>query len=108
MGKYAPKRIIKVETIHVSGRRWFRRSHGGTSYCTAQIFVNGQLVHKTPRQYGYGDHYETIAAEWLERYGYIKRKHHENGSTDPLWSIAEDSGFRYSRDVADVSRKRDL
>ena len=101
--------VLKAgDSITVIGRRWFRKSAGNT-YTTAEIYVNGDCVHKTPMQGGYGDHYLTIAGDWLDANGYTARKKHANGSCQPLWQYCRDEhgiGFVYS--VSDVPRERDL
>lgn len=96
-----------MKTLTVIGRRWFRKTYGGT-YCTAQIYVDGVMIHKTPRQYGYGDFYEQAAAEYLEAQGLISPKKYENGGHEPLWAYCSNNKIIYSRTVSDVSRQRDL
>ena len=70
--------------------------------------MNGELVHTLPFGYGYGDYYEQRAQEWLQNNGYINAEQHPNGSRQPLWQIANDHGIKYSRNVTEVARKRDL
>lgn len=91
---------IKELTIH--GRRWFRRGPG-TTYHSAQIFINGKLVHEIPYAYGYSDDYLWNAFRWLEKNGYIEKTENE-----PPWVTAEREGFKLNYDVIDVPRKRDL
>jgi hypothetical protein len=97
----------KIDSIHVVGRRWFQRTYGNT-YHVADIYVNDKLVHTTPMEYGYGDQFQWTAAQWLEDNGYIKRERSKNGSCDPMWVVAERMGFKYSYEVYDVRRQRDL
>jgi|GEM_PF-3277750 len=97
----------KVKSITIIGRRWRDRVNGN-SYNTAEIIVNGKLVHKVPFGYGYGDQYETRAVEWLIENGYIKAKKYPSGGYPTLWRLAEDHGFQKESRVIDVPRKRDL
>ena len=97
-----------MQTLHISGRRWFERTNGNT-YHTAQTIVDGNPGPSVPFAYGYGDHYLTTAAEALEAAGHLPgREHHANGSAEPLWRYCERNGIKYTATVADVARKRDL
>ena len=97
----------KIDTITVVGRRWFNRGPGNT-YHSAEIYVNGKLVHRIPFAYGYDRMFEQNAQEWLEKNGYIDPKHYAHGGSEPMWQLAKDRGFTYSATVSDVSRKKDL
>ena len=98
-----------MQSILIVGRRWFQRTYGNT-YNTATIYVDGQCVHKTPKQYGYGDMFEQLAVDWLEDNGYMPdRQHHKNGSREPGWAYFRDRhGISFNREVIDVSREKDL
>lgn len=94
--------------VHIVARRWFSRNFGNT-YFSADIYVNGELVHQIPYAYGHGDHYEEEAFQWLEDHNYIpKRKHSPNGGQAAPWRWAEKNNIRLSREVYDVRRRRDL
>lgn len=82
----------KAKTITVLGRKWWDKENGNT-YHTAQVMVNGETVGKTEFQYGYDDHYLQSAAEWLEKNGYITRKHYGNGGSQPLWAHCRDNNI---------------
>ena len=98
-----------MKSLTIIGRKWFQRSYGNT-YHTAEIIVNGISVVKTPLAYGYGDQYLESAAQWLEDHGDMpNRRHHKNGSAEPLWQyFREDRGVAYTAVAIDVSRERDL
>lgn len=96
-----------MTSLTIIGRRWFQKSYGNT-YNTAQIIVDGEMVAKTPRQYGYGEHYLTIAGETLERMGLLALQKHDNGSHQPLWQWAADNGVKFSYQTIDVPREKDL
>jgi len=96
-------------SILIIGRRWFRKSAGNT-YFSAQVFVNGDLVHEIDYASGYGDHYIDVCSDWLEANGYMPdRRHSPNGSKEPLWAWARDRhNIHYHYHVTDVDRKSDL
>ena len=97
-----------MNSVHVEGRRWHRRSYGGM-YCTAAIYVDGKFVGATPEQGGSGDYYRQEAQEWLEREGYLPGlRVYDSGGREPLWQYCRDRGIALTFDVTDVSRERDL
>lgn len=59
-----------ITSIFVEARYWHDKT-GGASYFTARISVNGKLVGVLPFQYGYENHHETMAVEWLKEQGFI-------------------------------------
>jgi len=89
-----------MKSLHIEGRRWFRRGPGGT-YCTARIYIDGVQVHKTPAQYGGGEYFLTAAVEWL-----IANGHAPAGFCPSTRSLREKLGGTYS--TIDVKRERDL
>lgn len=91
------------KSIHIAGKRWFDRVNGNT-YHTAEIFVDGVLVHTTEREYGYGYQFETTAIHWLQSVGYPC----PDLSRELPRKWAERTGCTYAASVADVSRKKDL
>ncbi len=98
----------KIRSIHVVGRRWFDRTYGNT-YHTAAISVNGQFVHKTPVDYGYGEMYMQNATAWLKKNGYLPgNKSYPTGGDEPLWQYCPRVGCSLVSDCADVQRKKDL
>jgi len=86
----------KIQSITIIGRKWFDKVNGNT-YNTAIILVNGEPVGKTEYQYGYGDFYEQAATELLEKNGYIKLEHYENGGNEMLWSYCDKHNIAYYR-----------
>lgn len=93
------------DVVHVDGRTWFDRPNG-TSYFTAEIFVNGELVAFLPFQSGYGNQFAYEAIEALRRQGLLPQ------SSSPIapapWQVAEKYGFRFVSKMANVGRKKDL
>jgi hypothetical protein len=97
----------KIESVNILGRRWRDRTYGNT-YNTAQIFINGRLVHTVPFGYGYGSHYEDRAVAWLIENGWIKAEKYKHGGYPALHILAKDHGFHHESQAIDVPRKRDL
>lgn len=98
-----------MKTLTILGRRWFQKTYGNT-YHTADIFVNGKLIHTLPVAYGYGEMYLQRAAEWLRQTGYLYPQHAETDPTGPihLTSWAKNNGVTLAYSAADVARRRDL
>jgi hypothetical protein len=102
--------MAKVEqSVTIIGRRWFEKTNGNT-YHTATIYIDGEMVHKLPFQYGYGNQFEWNAVQWLDENGYMpEREHHKNGSAEPGWAYFRDKhGLTYHVETIDVQRKKDL
>jgi hypothetical protein len=92
------------KSITVIGRRWFRRGPGNTDH-TAEIIVDGETVHRTPIQYGYGDQYADTAYQWLLNSGIVPKPVRE----DVHWRhIRNDLGISYTYRAIDVQRQKDL
>jgi hypothetical protein len=86
--------------FHIEGRRWFRRTYGNT-YTSAYIYQDGQCIAKLGPTGGYGDHFITMAIDWLKANGLVP--------ADAGWGtryLREELGASYS--VTDVTRERDL
>ena len=64
----------EVKTIDLKAKQWFDKVNGN-SYFSAQATINfGMPDEKTvyiPFQYGYGDHYKTVAFEQLQNDGIL-------------------------------------
>ena len=101
------ERPAKIESIEITGRRWFQRGPGNT-YHSVRIYVNDSFVHMICFAYGYDQQYQQSAAEWLEANGYIECEHYSNGSKESLWRACDRLGIKYTSTVRDVPRKKDL
>ncbi len=98
--------ITPRKSLHIEGRRWFRRGPGNT-YHTARIFVDGQHVHTTPILYGYGDQFLQSAAAWLVQNGFPQLYDAKHDCVMlGTRVLREDLGGTYS--CIDVSRQKDL
>lgn len=57
-------------SIFIEAREWTDTTYGN-SYFSARIWVDGEIVSVLPFQYGYGDHYKTMAHQELIELGYF-------------------------------------
>lgn len=95
------------ESIEILGRRWWRRTYGGT-YHTASIYVDGKHIADTDRAYGDGDMYLENAWQWLEEHGYVPKRDRANGGHTSPWRAAEELGIKLTYQAFDVKRQKDL
>lgn len=107
MNAYTQKAIdMKITAFAVKGVRWFQKTYGNTyhtTYISALIDGVWQDIGSTKMEYGYGDHYQHTAGEWLIENGFIEA---ENGYTFHGWQFQQDNAIQFY--VEDVQRKRDL
>lgn len=102
------KRRNPTKSITIIGRRWFERTNGNT-YFSADIFVNGEQVHRIDFEYGYGSFYKQASTEWLYKNGYLPGlEQRENGSSESLWMYRDRKKITLVDSVTDVQRKKDL
>ena len=92
-----------METIHVSGKRWFDKVNGNT-YHSSKIYIDGNFFDRVNFAYGYGDHYLTTAFELLHRVGKIEME----SNTQAPWRYCKENGIKFYSEVADITRKGDL
>ena len=82
---------MKVRTIDVTAKEWFDRINGN-SYFSAVVTVNyGMRSAKCfvlPFQYGYGDHYVTMAKDELTKHKII-----DTDSFTALWRYCEENNI---------------
>lgn len=76
------------KSLFIEGREWFDKVNGN-SYFSARVWVDGEIVGVLPFQYGYGDHYKSVAQRWLVDNGYLPE------SIGALWALADKFGFDY-------------
>lgn len=101
-----PRIGCKPRSIVVVGRRHFM---GGNTYHTAEIVIDGVSVHRTARAPGYGNDYETSAAEWLQSAGLVTRERYAaSGGVQTLARACEAAGIAYTSTACDVARRKDL
>ncbi len=100
--------LSEVECVHIQARRWFQKSYGNTYFSLqVDVEVNGKLIEvvNVPFEYGYGDHYDTVALQQfkgavnidkpLADYCYLSR-------------ALKESGMTVYNHCSDVARKKDL
>ena len=95
-----------MKTLTILGRRWFQKTYGNT-YHSATILIDGEEVHKTPEEYGYGDQYLQTAVEWLIKHKFIPDVTNHEG-IGPIWKYCETKGITLHYSASDVSREKDL
>ncbi len=77
-----------VTSIFINAKQWRDKIHGST-YFSAQISINGEIVGYLPFQYGYENAYQWEAIRWLYYNGYIP-------ALAPLWSVVNSGPAVYS------------
>lgn len=95
--------LTPVSTLEIHGRRWFQRTYGNT-YHTVSVYLDGEHLGDSPRNYGYGDQYiYTGVAIAIANSDLPPLREGE-----PPWQWAERIGIKLKTDVVDVPRQRDL
>lgn len=89
------------EQITIIGRRWFQKTYGNT-YHTVEVYVNGELVEKSPETYGYDSQYVQTAHEILNKSGHFK------GDYGDFSQAQKDHRDKFVISVTDVNREKDL
>jgi hypothetical protein len=102
----------KYNNIHIAGKRWFQRTYGNTYHSTT-VYVDGESIGTSPREYGYGEQYVQTGFEMLQAAGYYPKtgKRLASGLGADYYKFIEDRRKHDGRiicTVADVARERDL
>lgn len=95
----------KMKSLTIIGREWCNRAG---SYQSTEVIVDGATVYKSLPIRCYGEHYLTMAADWMAANGYLKREVAANGSSSPLWVVCQDNNVVLNRQLIQVARERDL
>jgi len=85
--------------ITIIGKRWLDKVNGNT-YCSADVFFDGELVAEVPFEYGYGSFYRQAAFAELKRLKLVKLKESE---TD--WAYCERKKIKLLDIVTDGLKK---
>ena len=93
----------KPRVIHIHGRRWFEKTNGNT-YHTVVIWIDGEHVYKSGITYGYGNHHEQTAEEWLRKNRYLRGI----GEFQTIRGYCDDRDIKYVNEVDDVAQRKDL
>lgn len=97
----------KTRIIHIVARKWFDGLNGNT-YFSAIIYVNGDLVHTIEFEYGYNDHYMTVASNWLFKNGYLPGKTEHGSLWQPLRQYCDEYNIKLNHSSCYVKLKRDM
>jgi len=78
-----------INTLDITAKEWFDKVNGN-SYFSAQITINfatdtEQTIY-VPFQYGYGEHYQTVAIDALKNAGYFTTE-----NSYALWRICKEN-----------------
>ena len=79
-----PNCTKEIRSVFVECREWFDKVNGNT-YFSARIWINGKWRITLPFQYGYGDHFKSVAVRALVAEGFIPKQYENLG----LWVIAD-------------------
>jgi hypothetical protein len=61
---------LVTRSVFIEAREWTDTTYGN-SYFSARIWVDGEIVSVLPFQYGYDNHYKTMAHQELIALGYF-------------------------------------
>lgn len=78
----------EIRSMFIECREWFDKVNGN-SYFSARVWINGKWKITLPFQYGYGDHFKSVAVRALVKEGFIPEQYENR----PLWIIAEEMRF---------------
>lgn len=82
----------EIKTIDIQAKEWFDRVNGN-SYFSAIVTLNfgleGEKQINIPFQYGYGDHYITIAFDQMETDGFLPLE----ATQMPAWRYCKENGI---------------
>lgn len=100
MKKAKSVKKAKVKSITVIGKRWFDKVNGNT-YCSARVYFDGIEVLRIPWTYGYGNYFEQVSKEQLDKAGLIKLKKYDNGCSESFWEYCNKNKINYLSEVSD-------
>ena len=107
------KKLEDKDNITIIGRRWWNRRKGST-YHSAEVWINNKLLGKADYAYGYGEQYICTALGILQQHGYYmdgKDVNLTSGIRKDLYELNSDivdNRSKFAITVTDVQRKRDL
>lgn len=100
--------LSDVDCVHIQARRWLQKLYGNTYFSlVVDVEIGGKLIEvvNVPFQYGYGDHYDTVALEQFKEAVNINK---ELKDYCYLSRTLKESGIKVYNHVSDVDRKKDL
>ena len=81
-------KVIEIKSMFIECREWFDKVNGN-SYFSARVWVNGKWEITLPFQYGYEDHFKSVAVRALVEKGFFPKEL----ETRALWVIANELKF---------------
>lgn len=102
-------KISEIEAVHILAKRWFQSSYGNTYFSlSVDIEIGGKMIEvvNVPFQYGYGDHFDTVAMEEFNKVIDMEGKEFLKGNY--LTRFCKDNGVPVYCNAVDVKRKKDL
>ena len=90
--------------VLIVGRKWFEKTNSNT-YHTAEIFLNGEFIHKTKITYGYEDHYIHTGIQWLIDTGKLPPRQPDS---EPDHRYFKRIGVKVEQAAVSVQRRKDL
>ena len=90
----------QIRSMFIECREWFDKTYGN-SYFSARIWINGKWKITLPFQYGYGDHFKSVAVRALVEEGFIPEQYENR----PLWIIADEMRFDCYTSKANTTKK---
>lgn len=98
---------MKIKTLDVLAKEWFDKTYGD-SYFSAVIIINygtkSEKKIEIPFQYGYGDHFLTVASKVLKEKGYLK----DMDERLSLWSYCKEKNIIFRNSKIGNCKKREL
>lgn len=76
------KILPTIKSLFIEGRLWFDKT-GGNTYHAVKIEANGKVINYIPITYGYENHYQQTALDWLKSYGLVSQE------TKSIWELRE-------------------
>lgn len=97
-----------MKTLTVLAKEWFDKVNGN-SYFSAEVLADNKRVLVIPFQYGYGDHYKTVAMRALMVAGIFKDiEQYDNGGMEALWQYCKRHKIELLARKEENCKKRDL
>lgn len=84
-----------IKTITIIGTKRFQNSYVNAQF-SSEIIINGELVHKINRQYGYGDQYKWISWNWIIETYNLNIKKFKGGWVESVSSWCERNNVTYN------------
>lgn len=100
--------LSDIEAVHILAKRWFQRSYGNTYFSlTVDVEIQGKIIEvvNIPFEYGYGDHYDTVA---LQQFSQVVNLQGKEKDYSYLTRFCKENNIPCYSHASDVGRKKDL